>query len=68
MTILALMNFNLEGLGYAAAVPRMVDTLIGCALAWFGVKFYLPRLEIPSFITHDSPLTHRAMWLFGRSD
>ncbi len=26
MTILALMNFNLEGLGYAAAVPRMVDT------------------------------------------
>ena len=42
MTILALMNFNLEGLGYAAAVPRMVDTLIGCALAWFGVSFIFP--------------------------
>lgn len=42
MTILALMNFNLEGLGFAAAVPRMVDTLIGCALAWFGVSFIFP--------------------------
>ena len=42
ITILALINFNLDGMGFAAAVPRMIDTLIGCALAWFGVSFIFP--------------------------
>lgn len=42
ITILALMNFNLDGLGFAAALPRMIDTVIGCALAWFGVSFIFP--------------------------
>ncbi|WOE40852.1 YccS family putative transporter [Acinetobacter chinensis] len=42
ITILALINFNLDGLGFAAAFPRMLDTLIGCALAWFGVSFIFP--------------------------
>lgn len=42
ITILALINFNLEGLGFVAAWPRMLDTLIGCAIAWFGVSFIFP--------------------------
>ena len=42
ITILALINFNLDGMGFAAAMPRMIDTLIGCALAWFGVSFIFP--------------------------
>ena len=42
ITILALINFNLDGMGFSAAVPRMIDTLIGCALAWFGVSFIFP--------------------------
>lgn len=42
ITILALMNFNLDGLGFSAALPRMIDTVIGCALAWFGVSFIFP--------------------------
>ena len=42
ITILALLNFNLDGLGLAAVWPRMLDTLIGCALAWFGVSFIFP--------------------------
>ncbi|MDY6459484.1 YccS family putative transporter [Acinetobacter faecalis] len=42
ITILALINFNLDGLGFAAAFPRMLDTLIGCALAWLGVTFIFP--------------------------
>lgn len=42
ITILALLNFNLEGSGFTAIVPRMVDTIIGCALAWFGVSFIFP--------------------------
>lgn len=42
MTTLALINFNLDGLGFDAALPRLIDTLIGCALAWFGVTFIFP--------------------------
>ena len=42
ITILALINFNLDGLGFAAAIPRMIDTLIGCGLAWLGVSFIFP--------------------------
>ncbi|CAM4076612.1 YccS family putative transporter [Acinetobacter pragensis] len=42
ITILALINFNLDGMGFSAAMPRMIDTLIGCALAWFGVSFIFP--------------------------
>ncbi|MFT4021844.1 MAG: YccS family putative transporter [Acinetobacter sp.] len=42
ITILALINFNLDGLGFAAALPRLMDTLIGCAFAWLGVSFIFP--------------------------
>ncbi|OTG65573.1 YccS family putative transporter [Acinetobacter silvestris] len=42
ITIMALINFNLDGLGFEAALPRMMDTIIGCALAWFGVSFIFP--------------------------
>ncbi len=42
ITILALINFNLDGMGFAAALPRMLNTLIGCAIAWFGVSFIFP--------------------------
>lgn len=42
ITILALINFNLDGLGFSAAIPRFTDTIIGCALAWFGVSFIFP--------------------------
>ncbi|MBF7683487.1 TIGR01666 family membrane protein [Acinetobacter sp. B5B] len=43
ITILALINFNLDsGLGYQAAWPRILDTLIGCFFAWLGVSFVFP--------------------------
>lgn len=42
ITILALINFNLDGSAFAAGLPRFVDTVIGCALAWFGVSFIWP--------------------------
>ncbi|ANF82316.1 TIGR01666 family membrane protein [Acinetobacter sp. NCu2D-2] len=42
ITILALINFNLDGMGFEAALPRMIDTVIGCAIAWFGVSFIFP--------------------------
>ena len=42
ITILALINFNLDGLGFEAALPRMIDTIIGCGLAWLGVTYIFP--------------------------
>ncbi|MCU4483388.1 YccS family putative transporter [Acinetobacter ursingii] len=42
ITILALINFNLDSSGFSAGIPRLIDTLIGCALAWFGVSFIWP--------------------------
>ncbi|AMW79543.1 hypothetical protein AMD27_12020 [Acinetobacter sp. TGL-Y2] len=42
ITTLALINFNLDGLGFEAAFPRLLDTIIGCALAWLGVTFIFP--------------------------
>ncbi|MEB3753973.1 YccS family putative transporter [Acinetobacter sp. MD2(2019)] len=42
ITILALINFNLDGFGITAALPRLIDTIIGCAFAWVGVSFIFP--------------------------
>ncbi|MEB3767485.1 YccS family putative transporter [Acinetobacter sp. MD2] len=42
ITILALINFNLDGFGMTAALPRLIDTIIGCAFAWVGVTFVFP--------------------------
>ena len=42
ITILALINFNLDGSAFAAGLPRLIDTITGCALAWFGVSFIWP--------------------------
>ena len=37
-----MINFNLDGLGFEAAFPRMIDTIIGCGLAWLGVTYIFP--------------------------
>ena len=42
ITILALINFNFDGVGYEAAIPRLMDTIIGCFLAWLGITFIFP--------------------------
>lgn len=42
ITIMALINFNLDGLGLQAAFPRLIDTVIGCAFAWLGVTYIFP--------------------------
>lgn len=43
ITIVALINFNLDGgLGISALFPRMLDTIIGCFFAWLGVTFIFP--------------------------
>ncbi|AUH02471.1 TIGR01666 family membrane protein [Prodigiosinella confusarubida] len=42
ITLLVLLCFNLLGEGFEVAVPRVVDTLLGCAVAWMAVNFIWP--------------------------
>lgn len=42
ITLLVLLCFNLLGEGFEVALPRIVDTLLGCALAWLAVAFIWP--------------------------
>lgn len=41
-TLMVLLIFNLKGAGYAIILPRIIDTLIGCGLAWFAVSMIWP--------------------------
>nr|WP_227554330.1 YccS family putative transporter [Acinetobacter lanii] len=41
-TLMVLLIFNLKGAGYSIILPRIIDTLIGCGLAWFAVSFIWP--------------------------
>jgi hypothetical membrane protein, TIGR01666 len=42
ITLLVLLCFNLLGEGFEVALPRIIDTLIGCGIAWFAVSFIWP--------------------------
>lgn len=42
ITLLVLLCFNLLGEGFEVALPRIIDTLIGCAIAWAAVSFICP--------------------------
>lgn len=42
ITLLVLLCFNLLGEGFEVALPRIIDTLLGCALAWLAVAFIWP--------------------------
>lgn len=42
ITLLVLLCFNLLGEGFEVALPRVVDTLLGCAVAWAAVSFIWP--------------------------
>ncbi len=57
ITILALINFNLDGSGFAAG-PATHDRYhhwLCTGMVWG--QFYLPRLEVPSPATHHSTFT-----------
>ncbi|MGR5284022.1 YccS family putative transporter [Vibrio maritimus] len=45
ITVLVLLCFHQLGEGYAVVLPRLMDTLIGCALAVCAVYFILPDWE-----------------------
>ncbi|MDQ1208846.1 putative membrane protein (TIGR01666 family) [Acinetobacter baylyi] len=41
-TLMVLLIFNLKGSGFNIILPRMMDTLLGCGIAWFAVSFIWP--------------------------
>lgn len=42
ITLLVLLCFNLLGEGFEVALPRIIDTLVGCAISWAAVSFIWP--------------------------
>ncbi|MBV4367832.1 YccS family putative transporter [Erwinia phyllosphaerae] len=42
ITLLVLCCFNLLGEGFEVALPRIIDTLLGCGIAWLAVAFIWP--------------------------
>lgn len=42
ITLLVLLCFNLLGEGFEVALPRVIDTLLGCGIAWAAVSFIWP--------------------------
>ncbi|TCB34599.1 TIGR01666 family membrane protein [Acinetobacter sp. ANC 4910] len=41
-TLMVLLIFNLKGAGYDIIFPRIIDTLLGCFIAWFAVSSIWP--------------------------
>jgi uncharacterized membrane protein (TIGR01666 family) len=46
ITLLVLLCFSQQGDGYAVILPRLGDTLIGCAIAAFSVRYILPDWQV----------------------
>ncbi len=54
ITMLVLLCFNILGEGFEVALPRILDTLIGCAIAWAAVSFIWPDWRfrrLPNVVT-----------------
>ncbi|RLZ10113.1 TIGR01666 family membrane protein [Acinetobacter sp. 2JN-4] len=59
-TLMVLLIFNLKGAGFSIVLPRIVDTLIGCAIAWLAVNLIWPDWNfrnIPENILKSSQAT-----------
>ncbi|WP_343596918.1 YccS family putative transporter [Acinetobacter sp.] len=41
-TLMVLLIFNMKGAGYTIILPRIIDTLLGCGIAWLAVSFIWP--------------------------
>ncbi|WPP88806.1 YccS family putative transporter [Acinetobacter pittii] len=59
-TLMVLLIFNLKGAGYSIILPRLIDTLLGCFIAWLAVNFIWPDWNfrnIPKNINKSSKAT-----------
>ncbi len=60
-TLMVLLIFNLKGAGYSIILPRLIDTLLGCFIAWLAVNFIWPDWNfrnIPNNIKKSSTSNH----------
>ncbi len=59
-TLMVLLIFNLKGAGFSIILPRLIDTLLGCFIAWLAVNFIWPDWNfrnIPNNIKKSSQAT-----------
>lgn len=59
-TLMVLLIFNLKGAGYSIILPRLIDTLLGCFIAWLAINFIWPDWNfrnIPNNIKKSSKAT-----------
>ncbi|TKI07526.1 YccS family putative transporter [Martelella alba] len=64
ITLLVMLCFNLLGEGFEVALPRVYDTLLGCAIAWAAVSFIWPDWRFRRLpATLDQSLTANCRYL-----
>jgi uncharacterized membrane protein (TIGR01666 family) len=62
ITLLVLLSFNLLGEGFEIALPRIIDTLIGCGIALLAVSFIWPDWkfhQLPQVIARTMNANYR---------
>ncbi len=62
ITLLVLLSFNLLGEGFDVALPRIIDTLIGCGIALLAVSFIWPDWkfrQLPQVMTRTMNANYR---------
>ena len=69
ITLLVLLCFNLLGEGFEVAMPRVIDTIIGCAIAWAVIwtqfSNNIIRVVItvwPTVLPAETPITEMPNW------
>lgn len=63
-TLMVLLIFNIKGAGYAIILPRIIDTLIGCGLAWFAVSFIWPDWNFRNISKTIQKSSHTSLMYF----
>lgn len=63
-TLMVLLIFNLKGAGYSVILPRIVDTLLGCLIAWFAVSVIWPDWNFRNISKHIKKSLHSSLNYF----
>ncbi|MGV3346597.1 YccS family putative transporter [Enterobacteriaceae bacterium LUAb1] len=62
ITLLVLFCFNILGEGFDVALPRVIDTLLGCLIAWAAVSWIWPDWKfchLPSVLNNTLNVNYR---------
>ena len=63
-TLMVLLIFNLKGAGYSVILPRIIDTLLGCLIAWFAVSVIWPDWNFRNISKHIKKSLHSSLDYF----